>query len=154
MNFSTFGRPVAIRASRRAISVASVPDAVKRTVPADGTSLLHQSAPFDFQLVAGAGVRCPGHLLLHGRDHVVRAVAEQQGPVAGEVVDQFLPVDGPLVRAFGPVDVDRERLQRPQFVRDAAGEHRLGLLEQLPRFREGGDVVIGEGRAGGGRGHG
>ena len=38
MNLRIFGRPVAIRASRMAINVASVPDAVNRTISADGTS--------------------------------------------------------------------------------------------------------------------
>ena len=101
-----------MRASRRAISVASVPDDVKRTVSADGTSCCTQSAPFDLQLSwQRAGVRRPRHLPLHRLDHGGMAVAQQKRPVAGPVIDQLVALDVPLVAAGRPVDVDRERLQ-------------------------------------------
>jgi hypothetical protein len=44
VNFTSFGRPVAARASRMARCVASVPDIVNRTISAEGTSRVIQSA--------------------------------------------------------------------------------------------------------------
>ena len=44
VNFTTFGRPVQARARRSARWVASVPDMVKRTSSAEGTSRVIHSA--------------------------------------------------------------------------------------------------------------
>ena len=132
------------RDSRRAISVASVPLPVNRTRSADGTSLLDELAPLDFEVVARAGVRALRHLLLHGLHHVVGAVAEDVRAVADEVVGELVAVHVPLVRALRVGDVDRERVHHPRVVRDAAGEELLRLLEPLLRPGERGGVAIGE----------
>ncbi len=84
---------------RMARCVASVPDMVKRTISADGISLVTSSAQRDLELVAGAQVRAARGLLLHGLDHGGMAVAEEERAVAHPVVDELVPVHVPLARA-------------------------------------------------------
>jgi hypothetical protein len=81
------------------------------------------------------------------------AVAEQDGPVTGPVVDQLTALDGPLAAALGPLDVHRERLEVTQVVRDAVGEHPTGAFMQLAGAGENGGELFEEGRSatGGGR---
>ncbi len=143
-NLRTRGWPVKMRANRRAISVASVPDDTKRTRSTDWHQSLNPLAPFDLALVAGAGVRRLLHLSLHRLDHGGMTVAQQDRAVAGPEIDQLSALDGPLVAAQSAVDVHRERLQMAQIVRDAVGEDGAGLLVQHPRAREGRRVTLGQ----------
>ena len=75
---------------------------------------------------------CPAplHLPPHRRDDRRVAVAQQQRPVAGPVVDQLVAVHVPLAGALGAVEVDGERLQVAQVVGDAVGEEAARLLVQ------------------------
>src|SRR5262249_38211699 len=64
------------------------------------------------------------------------AMPQQNGTVAGPVVDQLVPVHVPLVRPSGPLDVDREWLQVTQIVRDAVEKERSSLFVQAARASE------------------
>ena len=95
--------PVKARASRTAIIVASVPEEVNRTRSADRDQLHDRFRPGDLGFVAGAVMGAALDLPLHRFDHLRVAMAQQQCPVAAEVVDVAIAVDVPLPRPLGPV---------------------------------------------------
>ena len=86
------------RASRTAISVASVPDEVKRTRSADGISALDPLGPLDLELVAGAVMGAAVELGMHRRHHLGMAMPEQHRAVPAEIIDVAVAVDIPFPR--------------------------------------------------------
>jgi ribosomal 50S subunit-recycling heat shock protein len=107
--------------------VASVPEAVKRTRAALGTSR-----------------HALRRLLAHGVANGGRIVTEEQRAVAHPVVDVAAAVDVPLERALGTVDVERKRLHATVVVRDGVGEQPSRALEELTRGGQRVGVCLGE----------
>ena len=103
--------------------------------------LAHQLGPAHFQLVARAVMRAEIHLALHRLDHGGMGMAQQHGAVAAEIVDIFVAVDVPLARALGAGDVDGIGVEIARIVRNAAGQHLAGALEQRARAGGAGAVV-------------
>ncbi len=84
-------------------------------------------------------------LLLDGRHHVGVGVAQKQGPVTHNVVDELVAVHVPLAGPAGPLDVKGERFEVPRVVGDAAGERLLGLLVKPERGWVQLPVALGDG---------
>jgi hypothetical protein len=117
-----------------------------------GHQPLHPGAPFDLPLVTGADVRAVSDLAAHGLHDGGVAVPQQQGAVAGPVVDQVAALDRSLVAALGVVHIHGERLEVAQVVRDAAGKDPASTLVELARLVERGGVTVGQGTPGHGGG--
>ena len=115
------------RASRTAINVASVPEEVKRTRSADGTSVMTALGPVDLGLVAGAVMGAALDLRCTAATTFGMAMAEQQRAVAAEIVDIAIAVDIPFPRPLGAGDVQPVGLDVAGIMRDAAREQPGGL---------------------------
>src|SRR5207247_1767303 len=105
-------------------------------------ALLHALGPSDLELVAGAHVGGPRHLLLHRPDDGRVAVAEEERAVAHPVIHVLVAIDVPLAGALGTLDVDRERRQVADVVRDPARNRRAGTLPERRRLRMLGTVLV------------
>ena len=130
-----------------------MPEAVKRTRSADGTSrCTHWPHSISSSWQAPGCVPAPTCRCTASTTGGM-AVAQQQRPVARPVVDQPVAVDVPLVRPVGPVDVDRERLQ-VAVVGGGPGDHPPRPLEHGADAANLGSTYscssAGRGRAGGG----
>src|SRR5262249_42548656 len=80
-----------------------------------------QLGPANLELVAGAQMRPARGLLLNGPHDGRMTVAEEERAVPHPVVDDLVPVHVPLERPLRAIDIDREWLEMPAVVRDAAG---------------------------------
>ena len=124
---SSVSRPVKARASRTAISVASVPEEVKRTRSADGTRRWMARAQAISRGWLAPNCGALGRRRRHRRGHLGVAVAEDQRAVAAEEVDVAVAVDVPFVRPGGARDVDAVGVEVAGVVGDAVGEQGRGL---------------------------
>ncbi len=97
--------------------------------------LEHLLGPPNLQIVTGAVVGPATKLL--GNSHLDGRVimSQDERPVSHPVVDQLVAIDVPLSGTAGPIDIDRERVEVPDVVGQAAGNSRLGLAEQGLRTR-------------------
>ena len=96
--------------------------AVEAHLLATGDEVDDLPRPLDLEAVGGAVVGAGLHLLRDRRDHIRVAVAEDEGAVAHDVVDQLVAVGVPFVAALGAVDVDREGVEAAGVVGQAAGK--------------------------------
>ena len=133
---SSTSRPVKARASRTAISVASVPEEVKRSRSADGTRRwMARAQAISRGWLAPNWVPSPAASAHRGGDARM-AMAEDQRAVAAVEVDVAVAVDVPFVRPGGAGDIDAVGIDMAGVVGDAAGQQdRRGLAGQLARAR-------------------
>ena len=87
--------------------------------------LLHELAPANLQLVAGAVMRATRQLSLGCLDDRWVIVPQEQRPVAARVIDVFIAIHVPLPRSGGPRDIHRIGFEKSAVVRHAAGKDRL-----------------------------
>src|SRR5579883_760370 len=104
--------------------------------------------PFDLAFVTSARMRGFLHLPLHRLDNGGMAMPQQDGSVAGPVIDQLPALHGPLVSAGSAIDIDAERLQVARVVRDPVGKHAASLFVQFPRARKGSRIAFNKRRTG------
>src|SRR5579884_274402 len=95
--------------------------------------------------MAGTRMCGPAHLRPHRLHDGWMAMAQQQRPVAGPVVDQVVAVHVPLMSALGPIDVDRKRLQVTEVMCDPAGKQPACFLIQAARGWKSGRVALVQG---------
>ena len=108
------------RASRTAISVASVPEDVNRTRSAEGTrrriAAAQRTSPAGWRRNVCRAASASATALRHRR----MVVPQQQRAMAAEVIDVFVAVDVPFARTGGAVDINPVWLDMPRIMRNAA----------------------------------
>ena len=100
------------------------------------------SRPTPFRARGGAVVGAVGDLSGDGADERRVGVAEEEGAVAHDVIDDFVAVDVPFAGAEGVVDVDGEGGEVADVVGDAVREVALGLLVKGGGARVEGAVAL------------
>ena len=127
------------RASRSAISVASVPEEVKRTRSADGTIWVTSSAQRTSsswqapKCVPRSSAACTARIT------VWMVVAQDQRAMAAEIIDIVVAIDVPFHRPRRAcVDIQRIRIEMPAVVRQSAWHEGSA---PLPRARRSPGVI-------------
>ena len=127
-------RPVAARASRTALIVASVPELTKRTISTDGTIRVTRSASRTSSSV-GAPKDVPRRAARDERPpHERRRVPEEVRPVGHDVVDVGPPVGVADARA-APRSRRRRALRRPTRTTARASRRRPASAARAPEER-------------------
>ena len=125
-----------------ALSVASVPELVKRTASIEGMRFAQESGEAYLGLDGVAEGVAGGHRPLHRLDHVRVGVAQYQARCVVAEVEVLVTVDIVDVVALASCGVDRVRIEVVGRPRRAARQVLDSLFVEPPRPRSPGDVLL------------